>query len=759
MAADKRRAGEGRCEISTKIASLYATIGADTTGLEKGLKQTKDGLTSTGKATRGFADDMKGFAASAGIAAAALTGVVVAGKQIYDFARAGAQVEFTSIKFDRLAQSIGTTSYALETDLREATHGTLSQMDLMATATDLVGLGLVKTKDEAVRLAKVVSGLGMDMNQLVLTLTNQTTMRFDQLGVSVAGFDDKVKELEKSGMSASDAFQEAFLQQAEAQLLKVGNAADTSLGSFMRLEASAKNLTDRMKELAAIAATPVIEALLRQSDAVDTTRSAVELYNERLAQNGQKLILSRAQYNMNKDAIDDFAYSQQYASGMAEYAARMLDAESEAAGTNAAALMTAEEAAKAKADADAAMTSANKSFLSTVMDVSSAQDKYNSGMAEAKALLDAHKIKTAEYNQKVKELQDTYNEASNQIIADLLLMKMTADGVFDDSEMSSYLSTLEKLGLITGEAANTAREYLGVATSLSDTQQRLADESAVAAQKGKELGVMYERMNKQAGKAAEGIDTTNDSANNFADDGAKAAIGATHDFIVGLNQLSGASVDTYIDVWVREHGKVPTGMGGTQGNGSSVLAGTGTANRATGGPLNTSGYTIVGDTAGGWSPYAEVITPEGQVIPHSEAQKMKDKGLLDGARRALFGLEDFIPSGTPATPVSSPPTFSGASKYKNSAVKASSAGGASMSASISGAMAADAMLLPMAGALNSQGAQATMQAAQAAQATQAAMESNKLLTNINNNILALLNKTATANDIAKGSYEGASKFS
>ena len=78
------------------------------------------------------------------------------------------------------------------------------------------------------------------MNQLVLTLTNQTTMRFDALGVSVADFDEKVKALEESGLSAQDAFTEAFLQQAEEQIEKVGSAADTTMGNFMQLEAAVK---------------------------------------------------------------------------------------------------------------------------------------------------------------------------------------------------------------------------------------------------------------------------------------------------------------------------------------------------------------------------------------------------------------------------------------------------------------------------------------------------------------------------------------
>jgi len=181
-----------------------------------------------------------------------------AAKKIYDFGKAGAEIDYTRDKFDKLAESIGTTGDALRMDLSNATQGMLSDAELMAGAGDLMALGLARTRDEAARLTTVASALGMNMNQLVLTLTNQTTMRFDALGVSVAGFDEKVEALKKTGMSASDAFGEAFLQQAEAQLELVGNKADTAAGEYQKLEVKIKNATDAMKVQASDGITPLV---------------------------------------------------------------------------------------------------------------------------------------------------------------------------------------------------------------------------------------------------------------------------------------------------------------------------------------------------------------------------------------------------------------------------------------------------------------------------------------------------------------------
>jgi hypothetical protein len=183
-------------------------------------------------------------------------------KQGYDFAKEGAEIEFQKERFDRLAVSIDTTSDVLLGQMKEASRGTLSDMEAMGAATDLMSLGLAKTAQEAVRLSKVQTGLAMDTNNLVLTLTNMRTMRFDQLGVSVDGFKERLEGLKKTmqGASEQDIFKEAFLQQAEMQLERVGNAADSSAGQFKIFEAEWKNMADGVKVGVATALTPALVA-------------------------------------------------------------------------------------------------------------------------------------------------------------------------------------------------------------------------------------------------------------------------------------------------------------------------------------------------------------------------------------------------------------------------------------------------------------------------------------------------------------------
>lgn len=232
-----------------QIASLFASIGADTSGLQKGLKDSENAIKKTAKSVEKSGESFN-FAAMATGFNQALEIVNKLGDAIkvaYAAASEGAAIEYAAIKFDRLSQSIGTTSELLLGDMKSATRGMMSDAQLMGSAGDLMALGLAKSHDEAVRLTNVAGALGMNMNQLVLTLTNQTTMRFDSLGVSVDGFAEKVKALEDAGMSANDAFKEAFLQQAEGQIAKVGSIAETSAGKLKMMESAFANLGDAIK--------------------------------------------------------------------------------------------------------------------------------------------------------------------------------------------------------------------------------------------------------------------------------------------------------------------------------------------------------------------------------------------------------------------------------------------------------------------------------------------------------------------------------
>lgn len=246
------------------------------------IKSEISGVNSASKtATKGagdFTTSITSMMSKAALAAGAVAAVGMALKGVYDSAKEAAELDYARSKFDNLSTSIGTVSDALLIDLRAATSGMVSDADLIAGAGDFMALGLAKTHDEVVRLSTVAGALNMNMNQLVLTLTNQTTMRFDALGVSVDGFDEKVKALKETGMDANKAFTEAFLQQAEEQIGTVGSAADSASGKFAQFEAAVENLSNSIKGGLVEAVSGVLPGLTEQannfSESVDNAGEA-----------------------------------------------------------------------------------------------------------------------------------------------------------------------------------------------------------------------------------------------------------------------------------------------------------------------------------------------------------------------------------------------------------------------------------------------------------------------------------------------------
>ena len=261
------------------VAELRVKIGASTKEAENALKgidaQLKGVATTSkdmgGKVKSGTGEAGSGFMDMLGKVGQVTSSITffthVAGqvidvmKQIYATAREGAELEYAAQRFDRLAIAAGTTSDVLLDKLRVAVKGTISDAEIMAQSGDLMALGLANSSDEIIRMTTVAAGLNMPMNQLVLALTNMTTMRFDQLGVRVEGFDKKLQALTATGMDAQDAFTEAFLQQAEEQLKTVGNAADEDIGSFKRLEAAINNLGDSAKKSLSGEVAPAVDDL------------------------------------------------------------------------------------------------------------------------------------------------------------------------------------------------------------------------------------------------------------------------------------------------------------------------------------------------------------------------------------------------------------------------------------------------------------------------------------------------------------------
>jgi len=249
-------------EIIVKAIDLASPniklIGATLDGIKAKVTQAGAGVKGFGSQLSSFATGAKSALTSAGEAwnkhattvnqsLEVLGKVGRAAQEAYQYISEGTQLATTARQFDALSNSIGSTSDALLGELKAATRGTISDANLMASATSIMSLGLADTSEETVRLASLVGKLGWDMNQVTLTLANQSTMRLDALGLSVTDVTSRVDAFRAAGYSADQAFKFAILEAGEEKVTLLGDSADTTAGKLKILETNVANAGDAFK--------------------------------------------------------------------------------------------------------------------------------------------------------------------------------------------------------------------------------------------------------------------------------------------------------------------------------------------------------------------------------------------------------------------------------------------------------------------------------------------------------------------------------
>ncbi len=219
------------------------------------LKQIRDevqGVDTAGKNAKkgGFAQFKDGIDQAAGAALKAYAAFkVVKGAidKVYGAAKEGAELAYLEQRFDNLSRSIGTTKDALLGDLRTAVKGTKSDAELMSGALDMMALGLAKNHDETVRLTAVAGALGWNMDQLTLTITNESTKRLDSLGLSIGSVQGRYEQLKNQGVDGQRAMMLAVVEAGEAMIDTQGHVGDSTLGAYAKMEASQTNFFNLLK--------------------------------------------------------------------------------------------------------------------------------------------------------------------------------------------------------------------------------------------------------------------------------------------------------------------------------------------------------------------------------------------------------------------------------------------------------------------------------------------------------------------------------
>ena len=220
---------------------------ADVIVTVKSVDQGSRNIQQFGASLDGLVGKALKVGAAIGGVSLALAGVQRAAQAAWDFLGDGAALELANSRFENLAASIGTTAAALKGDMAEATGGMMSNAQMVASASDIISLGLADTSDGVVRLSSLVGKLGWDMNVLTLTMANDSMLRLDSLGLSMTDVKERMQALRAEGMEMTDAFDLAVIEAGEAKVKLLGDAAETSAGKMQRAEVAIANYTDSLK--------------------------------------------------------------------------------------------------------------------------------------------------------------------------------------------------------------------------------------------------------------------------------------------------------------------------------------------------------------------------------------------------------------------------------------------------------------------------------------------------------------------------------
>lgn len=556
-------------------------------------------------------------------------GMGYAAKQVYEFGKQGATIQYTTEKFDRLARTVGTTGDVFMRQLQTATRGTVSTFDLAKQGADLFQLGLAKTSQEAVRLSGVMTALGMDTGELTLALANQSKRRLDQLGLSLSKFNEIEARLKDSGMNKQDAFKEAFLQTAEQTVMQTGNRADSALAPYLQMQASGSNVWNNLKQSTSSAIAPDVQNFANFLKAWNAVQSGEMAWGGNLGQimtgatpaliSGQQNLANLAQQQWIKN---NTTYDTSRRGGAGVVAPSVVSSAQsflyeDAAVRRANAATAAQTSAIAQELDYAGMLAGGQDLTEMQTKFAKATEELNDKLTEEVANLDEMTKKYGEGSDKVVEQQ--------QKIADL------------QSGFSELDNAMQK---------STDQWVLGMMKNKGATEEMQYEYAYAAGLISEDAMEAYEANNKLFEAYQDGVIKAKDYA------------AATSDLSGWVKSMNGMQVNSYIDVWIRIHGDTslvkrngssnnPNGGGEQRKIERMDENGAPTSYNWTGGPLTDGGFTVVGDAPGGaWTPYTEVVY-NGQVFNAEASRALRDAGLLDGASYLAGGSAGERPGSRP----------------------------------------------------------------------------------------------------------------
>lgn len=242
---------------------------------------------SASKKTSGALASMAKKAAVAAAAYVSLRAAINIGREMVSLA---AQADSVSKSFDRLAILAGRTADVFLTELREATKGTISDLNLMKKANEAALLGgeaLISDLPRLIEIARAsaaATGQSFEFlfDSIVLGIGRQSKLILDNLGIIVNVEDANKKYADTLGTTAAaltdaekkQAFMNAVMESGDRLIRNTGGGADLATDAFDRLDAQSDNL----KKTIGNKLLPIMQDLAGSlADAVEATNELVDI--------------------------------------------------------------------------------------------------------------------------------------------------------------------------------------------------------------------------------------------------------------------------------------------------------------------------------------------------------------------------------------------------------------------------------------------------------------------------------------------------
>lgn len=293
-------------EVRIKIVIDNNGAQAALSGIADDMKKVKDAAENTGTSVGGFNSAVMSINNAYNQVSGAI-GVLASGfKSIGDAIHAGEDVGAVSAAFVAISGSAQEAARTLEL-MNAATGNTISNMQLMQTASRMFSMGLASSGDEAARLTELAVKLGGAMGNdatssienFTMLLANQSVRRLDTFGLSVDAVKARMEQLKAQGISTQEAFTMAVMEQGAAKLKTLGDAANASLTPLKQLEKTIGDVKDNLLEMGAANVNSFLDKAV--SSLAYAQQQSVESYNQQKA--AQDVAIEREQ--KLKQAIEE----------------------------------------------------------------------------------------------------------------------------------------------------------------------------------------------------------------------------------------------------------------------------------------------------------------------------------------------------------------------------------------------------------------------------------------------------------------------